>query len=224
MNQLTAEVARMGGSRPRSLMPSTASPRRDAGALGRAEAKSATRPDAGAPRHIEKKAIRRSPCSASPASDLTLSAMKLAVDLERTGDLPRTRRGASIPGRGDPPRTHERMGCLVSLCLRDVLDACSASEGDPRHRRSAPTTVDEHYNSLFRERLSTYDGRAWRTITVRHPPAVHGQEPRAQRPRISFKTIHYEITGELMGGIASLTPPRRRRRHGADRRALTRRP
>ena len=54
--------------------------------------------------------------------------MKLAVDLERTGDLAKNiaKRGL-ILAEGEPmqplTRSIERMGKLVSMRLRDVLDA-----------------------------------------------------------------------------------------------------
>ncbi|HAV49197.1 MAG TPA: phosphate transport system regulatory protein PhoU, partial [Brevundimonas sp.] len=70
---------------------------------------------------IEKKAIRLIALRQPVASDLrkTLSAMKLAVDLERTGDLARNiSKRALILADGEPmlplTRSIERMGKLVS--------------------------------------------------------------------------------------------------------------
>ncbi|MDP2763453.1 MAG: phosphate signaling complex protein PhoU, partial [Brevundimonas sp.] len=143
------------------------------------------------------------------ASDLrrTLAAMKLAVDLERTGDLAKNiaKRGL-ILAEGEPmqplTRSIERMGKLVSMRLRDVLDAYAASEIDRAIAVwNTDDEVDEHYNALFRE-LLTYMMGDPRTITA----GTHLLFMAKNLERIGdhatniAETIYYEITGQEFTG------------------------
>ena len=72
-----------------------------------------------------------------------------------------------------------------------MLDAYAAAEIDRAIAVwNADDEVDEHYNALFRE-LLTYMMGDPRTITRLHPPAVHGQEPGAdRRPRHQHRRDH----------------------------------
>ena len=99
-------------------------------------------------------------------------------------------------------RSIERMGRLVSMRLRDVLDAYTASEVD---RALAvwhtDDEVDEHYNALFRE-LLTYMMGDPRTIGA----CTHLLFMAKNLERIGdhatniAETVHYEITGDdIMG-------------------------
>jgi phosphate transport system protein len=133
--------------------------------------------------------------------------MKLAVDLERTGDLAKNiaKRGL-ILAEGEPmqplTRSIERMGKLVSMRLRDVLDAYAAAEIDRAIAVwNTDDEVDEHYNALFRE-LLTYMMGDPRTITA----GTHLLFMAKNLERIGdhatniAETIYYEITGqEFMG-------------------------
>ena len=175
LNQLTAEVARMGGLAEAQVADSVDSVARRDVALARAVVDRDGRLDA-MHRDIERKAIRLIALRQPVASDLrrTLAAMKLAVDLERTGDLAKNiaKRGLVL-AEGEPlrplTRSIERMGKLVSMRLRDVLDAYAAAEIDRAIAVwSTDDEVDEHYNSLFRE-LLTYMMGDPRTIT----PCAH---------------------------------------------------
>jgi phosphate transport system protein len=177
-------------------------------ALARAVVDRDTRLDA-MHRDIERKAIRLIALRQPVASDLrrTLAAMKLAVDLERTGDLAKNiaKRGL-ILAEGEPmqplTRSIERMGKLVSMRLRDVLDAYAAAEIDRAIAVwNTDDEVDEHYNALFRE-LLTYMMGDPRTITA----GTHLLFMAKNLERIGdhatniAETIYYEITGQEFTG------------------------
>ena len=208
LDQLTAEVARMGGLAEAQVAHAIESVARRDVALGRAVIERDHKLDA-LHREIEKKAIRLIALRQPVAIDLrrTLSAMKLAVDLERTGDL-----GKNIAKRGlvlaesEPmqplTRSIERMGKLVSMRLRDVLDAYAASEIDRAVAVwNTDDEVDEHYNSLFRE-LLTYMMGDPRTISA----CTHLLFMAKNLERIGdhatniAETIYYEVTGQEFSG------------------------
>ena len=208
LNQLTAEVARMGGLAEAQVADAVESVARRDIALARAVVERDLKLDA-LHRDIEKKAIRLIALRQPVASDLrkTLAAMKLSVDLERTGDLAKNiaKRGL-ILAEGDPmpplTRSIERMGKLVSMRLRDVLDAYTASEIDRAMAVwASDDEVDEHYNALFRE-LLTYMMGDPRTITA----GTHLLFMAKNLERIGdhatniAETIYYEITGQEFTG------------------------
>ena len=204
LNQLTAEVARMGGLAEAQVADAVDSVARRDIALARAVVDRDARLDA-MHRDIERKAIRLIALRQPVASDLrrTLASMKLAVDLERTGDLAKNiaKRGL-ILAEGEPmqllTRSIERMGKLVSMRLRDVLDAYAAAEIDRAIAVwNTDDEVDEHYNALFRE-LLTYMMGDPRTITA----GTHLLFMAKNLERIGdhatniAETIYYEITGQ----------------------------
>ncbi|KRA26869.1 phosphate signaling complex protein PhoU [Brevundimonas sp. Root608] len=208
LNQLTAEVARMGGLAEAQVADAVDSVARRDIALARAVVDRDARLDA-MHRDIERKAIRLIALRQPVASDLrrTLASMKLAVDLERTGDLAKNiaKRGL-ILAEGDPmpplTRSIERMGKLVSMRLRDVLDAYAAAEVDRAVAVwNTDDEVDEHYNALFRE-LLTYMMGDPRTITA----GTHLLFMAKNLERIGdhatniAETIYYEITGQEFTG------------------------
>jgi len=204
LNQLTAEVARMGGLAEAQVADAVDSVARRDIALARAVVDRDTRLDA-MHRDIERKAIRLIALRQPVASDLrrTLASMKLAVDLERTGDLAKNiaKRGLILAeGEPMPPLTRsiERMGKLVSMRLRDVLDAYAAAEIDRAIAVwNTDDEVDEHYNALFRE-LLTYMMGDPRTITA----GTHLLFMAKNLERIGdhatniAEIIHFELTGE----------------------------
>jgi len=215
LNQLTAIVARMGGLAEAQVADAIESVARRDVALARAVVERDARLDT-LHSDIEKKAIRLIALRQPVASDLrkTLSAMKLAVDLERTGDLARNiSKRALILADGEPmlplTRSIERMGKLVSMRLRDVLDAYTASDVDRAMGVwTSDDEVDEHYNSLFRE-LLTYMMGDPRTITA----CTHLLFMAKNLERIGdhatniAETIHYEITGgDMIGERPRWTP------------------
>ncbi|WP_339915105.1 phosphate signaling complex protein PhoU [uncultured Brevundimonas sp.] len=215
LNQLTAEVARMGGLAEAQVADAVDSVARRDVALGRAVVERDARLDA-MHRDIEKKAIRLIALRQPVASDLrkTLSAMKLAVDLERTGDLARNiaKRGLVL-AEGEPmqplTRSIERMGKLVSTRMRDVLDAYTAGEVDRALAVwSTDDEVDEHYNALFRE-LLTYMMGDPRTIgACTHLLFIAKNLERIGDHATNIaESIHYEITGEeIVGDRPRWTP------------------
>ena len=172
LNQITAEIARMGGLAEAQVADAIDSVARRDIALARAVVERDLKLDA-LHRDIEKKAIRLIALRQPVASDLrrTLGAMKIATDLERTGDLAKNiAKRALILAEAQPmqplTRSIERMGRLVSTRLRDVLDAYTASELDRAVAVwQTDDEVDEHYNALFRE-LLTYMMGDPRTITA----------------------------------------------------------
>lgn len=208
LNQLTAEVVRMGGLAEAQVADAIESVARRDVALARAVVERDARLDA-LHRDIEKKAIRLIALRQPVASDLrrTLGSMKLATDLERTGDLAKNiAKRALILADAEPmqplTRSIERMGRLVSNRLRDVLDAYTASEIEPALSVwQTDDEVDEHYNALFRE-LLTYMMGDPRTITA----CTHLLFMAKNLERIGdhatniAETVHYEITGEEMLG------------------------
>jgi phosphate transport system protein len=208
LNQLTAEVARMGGLAEAQVADAVESVARRDIALAHAVVGRDVKLDI-MHRDIEKKAIRLIALRQPVASDLrkVLSAMKLSVDLERTGDLAKNiaKRALSL-AETEPmqplTRSIERMGRLVSLRLRDVLDAYTASEIDRALSVwQSDDEVDEHYNALFRE-LLTYMMGDPRTISA----CTHLLFMAKNLERIGdhatniAETIHYEITGDDMVG------------------------
>ena len=215
LNQLTAEVARMGGLAEAQVADAVDSVARRDIALARAVVDRDTRLDA-MHRDIERKAIRLIALRQPVASDLrrTLASMKLAVDLERTGDLAKNiaKRGLILAeGEPMPPLTRsiERMGKLVSMRLRDVLDAYAAAEIDRAIAVwNTDDEVDEHYNALFRE-LLTYMMGDPRTITA----GTHLLFMAKNLERIGdhatniAETIYYEITGQEFMGERPLWNP-----------------
>ena len=208
LNQLTAEVVRMGGLAEAQVADAIESVARRDVALARAVVDRDARLDA-LHRDIEKKSIRLIALRQPVASDLrrALGAMKLASDLERTGDLAKNiAKRALILAEGEPmqplTRSIERMGRLVSTRLRDVLDAYTASEIERALSVwSTDDEVDEHYNALFRE-LLTYMMGDPRTITA----CTHLLFMAKNLERIGdhatniAETVYYEITGEEMLG------------------------
>jgi len=208
LNALTAEVARMGGQAEAQINDAVASVVRRDVALARQVIERDAKLDA-MHNEIDRKAIRMIALRQPMASDLrkSLAAMKLALDLERTGDLAKNiaKRGLSL-AETEPmaplTRSIERMGRLVSQRLKQVLDAYTT--GDVKQAVAVWSTddeVDEHYNALFRELLTYMMGDA-RTITA----CTHLLFMAKNLERIGdhatniAETIHYEMTGEELTG------------------------
>jgi phosphate transport system protein len=136
-----------------------------------------------------------------------VAALKIAMNLERCGDLARNIAKRSLVLSESEPltpltRSIERMGRLVAGRLKEVLDAYTAGELDKATAVWArDEEVDEHYNSLFRE-LLTYMMGDPRTIT----PGAHLLFIAKNLERIGdhatniAEIIHFEITGDDMPG------------------------
>jgi phosphate transport system protein len=204
LNQLAAEVVRMGGLAEAQVGDSIqAFARRDvplAQALISRDVKLDTMEA-----DIERAAIRMIALRQPMANDLrrTMSAMKIAMNLERCGDLAknigkRTLILAEAEPAGPVTRSIERMGRLVASRLKEVIDAYTASEVE----RAVSvwvrdTEVDEHYESLFRE-LLTYMMGDPRTITAgAHLLFVAKNLERIGDHATNIaEIVHFEITGQ----------------------------
>ena len=208
LNALAAEVARMGGQTEAQITDAIASVARRDVALARQVIERDARLDA-MHHEIDRKAIRLMALRQPMASDLrkTLAAMKIALDLERSGDLAKNiaKRGLSL-AESEPmaplTRSIERMGRLVNIRLKQVLDAYTSGEVDQAVAVwTSDDEVDEHYNALFRELLTYMMGDA-RTITA----CTHLLFMAKNLERIGdhatniAETIYYETTGEELTG------------------------
>jgi phosphate transport system protein len=204
LNQLQAEVSRMGGLAEAQVHDSiTAFARRDV-ALAQSVAGRDEKLDV-YEAEIERASIRMIALRQPMANDLrrAVAAMKIAMNLERCGDLAkniakRTLILAESEPAGPVTRSIERMGKLVAGRLKDVLDAYATNEVDRAvavwHR---DTEVDEHYDSLFRE-LLTYMMGDPRTITAgAHLLFVAKNLERIGDHATNIaEIVHYEITGD----------------------------
>jgi phosphate transport system protein len=158
---------------------------------------------------IERKAIEliatRQPTGR--ALRRTVAALKIAMNLERCGDLARNiAKRSLVLSEGEPltplTRSIERMGRLVASRLKEVLDAYTAGELEKAAGVWArDQEVDEHYNSLFRE-LLTYMMGDPRTITSgAHLLFIAKNLERIGDHATNLaEIIHFEITGEDMLG------------------------
>jgi phosphate transport system protein len=161
LNSLAAEVARMGGLAEAEVADALiAVVRRDVALAGSVVARDEQLDEMEA--DIEKKVIRMIALRQPMASDLrrTVSAMKIANNLERTGDLAKNiAKRALVIAESEPmtplTRSIERMGRLVIQRLKEVLDAYTSGQVDRATAVWArDKEVDEHYNALFRELLT----------------------------------------------------------------------
>ena len=217
LTQLKAEVTRMGGLVEAQVSDSVECvARRDVGLaqliVGRDVKIDELQKD------IERKAIRMIDLRQPVAQDLrrTIAALKMAWNLERTGDQAKNiAKRALVLAEAEPltplTRAIERMGKLVVAHLKEALDAYTNSELDRGLAIwSADEDVDEHYNSLFRE-LLTYMMSDPRTIS----PCAHLLFIGKNLERIGdhatniAEILHYEMTGQDIHGD-------RPRRNGAD--------
>jgi len=206
LNTLTAECARMGGLTEAQVADGLeAVIRRDQAlaeqVISRDERLDVLQAD------IERKAIKLIALRQPMANDLrrTVAAMKIAMNLERVGDLAKNIAKRTLVLNESEPmmplsRSIERMGRLVAGRLKDVLDAYTGSDLDRAILVwSRDDEVDEHYNSLFRE-LLTYMMGDPRTITAcAHLLFVAKNLERIGDHATNIaEIIHYEITGEEM--------------------------
>ncbi len=210
LNALTAECARMAGLTEAQVGDSIdAVVKRDRilaeAIVGRDERLDVLEAD------IERKAIRLIALRQPMANDLrkTVAAMKIAMNLERCGDLAKNIAKRTLVLTESEPmspltRSIERMGKLVLGRLKDVLDAYTASDLDRALGVwSRDVEVDEHYNSLFRE-LLTYMMADPRTITAcAHMLFVAKNLERIGDHATNIaEIVHYEITGAETIGTA----------------------
>src|SRR3984957_19314036 len=205
---LVAEVARLGGLAEAQIADCLdAITRRDV-ALAHAVVARDPKLDA-LQADIERRAIELIATRQPVGRELrrTVAAFKIAMNLERCGDLARNiAKRSLILSESEPltplTRSIERLGRLVAGRLKEGLDAYTASELEKAAGVWArDEEVDEHYNSLFRE-LLTYMMGDPRTIA----PGAHLLFVAKNLERIGdhatniAEIIHFEITGEDMIG------------------------
>jgi phosphate transport system protein len=159
-------------------------------------------------REVEEKAVltiaRRQPL----AQDLRelISAIRLASDIERVGDLAKNiaKRAVAIAGQFQPPHRAvvglEHISRLVQAQLKDVLDAYAATnEQKALEVWKRDDEIDALYTSLFRE-LLTYMMEDPRNITF----CTHLLFCAKNIERIGdhttniAETIHYLVTGDSL--------------------------
>lgn len=159
LDQLADELARMGGLVETQLETAVgAVVRRDVGVVPQVRARekqvNALRDE------IEKRVLRLFALRQPMATDLrmTISALKVATDLERCGDLAKNiayRAGDLVEFAPlSLLRQVEALGAIVTKQLREVLDALSSGDVEPAIRVwRADDEVDERYNALIRDML-----------------------------------------------------------------------
>ena len=154
----------------------------------------------------EKKILRLLALRQPLARDLrqTISALKIAAELERIGDLAKNiAKRAKVLDTIEPIAALKgvaRMGKLVTAQLKRVLDAYSALEADAANKVwTRDEEVDEHYQSLFRE-VVTYMIEDPRTISA----CAHLLFVAKNLERIGdhctniAEEIHFLVTGETL--------------------------
>ncbi len=206
LDQLTAEVVRMGGLAESAIADCVdAVARRDVAVaedvIGRDHRLDLMHQD------IERRAVRLMALRQPMAVDLrhTLAALKIAAELERTGDLAKNiAKRALVLAEAEPlgplTRSIERMGKLVLARFKEVLDAYTSREiARALAVRETDNEVDGHYNALFRE-LLTYMMGDPRTITAcAHLLFVAKNLERIGDHATNIaEIVHFEITGEHM--------------------------
>src|SRR5436190_14403264 len=144
-----------------------------------------------------------------------ISTLKLAMNLERCGDLARNiAKRSLVLSAGEPvlPLTGaiERMGRLVSARLREVLDAYAAGDMEPAisvWRRDGE--IDEHYESLFRELLSLMANDSGHVAAGAHLLFIAKNLERIGDHATNIAEIlHFQMTGEeLMGERPKVSLP-----------------
>jgi phosphate transport system protein len=206
VSHLGAEIARLGGLAEAQVADAVESVARRDVALAQAVVQRDAKLDA-LQRDIERNVIRMIAERQLSPEDLrkAVAAMKMALSLERTGDLAKNiaRRGLVLSA-AEPivplTRSIERMGKVVAGRLKEVLDAYTALELDRAlDVWSRDNEVDEHYNSLFRE-LLTYMMSDPRTIgSCTHLLFMAKNLERIGDHATNLAEIfHYEITGKDM--------------------------
>ncbi len=217
LTQLKAEVTRMGGMVESQVEDAVECVARRDVALAQAIVGRDAKIDE-LQRDIERKAIRMIALRQPVAQDLrrTVAALKMAWNLERTGDQAKSiAKRALLLAESEPltplTRAVERMGKLVIAQLKEALDAYTNVELERGLAIwNSDEDVDEHYNSLFRE-LLTYMMSDPRTIgSCAHLLFIGKNLERIGDHATNIAEIlHYEVTGEDIHGD-------RPRGHGAE--------
>lgn len=208
LRHLTAEVIRMGGLAEAQVVDAVdAVVRRDV-PLAQALIIRDLRLDS-LQSEVERRALALIGTHRPGETDLrqAISTLKLAMNLERCGDLARNiAKRSLVLSAGEPllPVTGaiERMGRLVSARLREVLDAYAAGDVEPAldvWRRDGE--VDEHYESLFRELLAMMAALPGSVAAGAHLLFVAKNLERIGDHATNIAEIlHFQMTGEELTG------------------------
>jgi phosphate transport system protein len=206
LDAITAELARMGGLAEAEVADAIRSIADRELTLAAAVIERDARLDA-MEADIQQKAIKLIALRQPVADDLrrTVAAIKISGDLERCGDLAKNiAKRALVIAESEPltPVTSsiERMGELVALRLKEVLDALATREVERAiNVWMLDHEIDEHYDAIFRE-LLTYMMGDPRTITAcAHLLFVAKNLERIGDHATNIaETLHYEITGAPM--------------------------
>jgi phosphate transport system protein len=208
LRQLVAEVIRMGGLAEAQVVDAVdAVVRRDV-PLAQALIIRDLRLDT-MQSEVERRAVALIARHSPGEADLrrAISTLKLAMNLERCGDLARNiAKRSLVLSAGEPllPLTGaiERMGRLVSARLREVLDAYAAGDVEPAldvWRRDGE--VDEHYESLFRELLALMTSQPDQVAAGAHLLFVAKNLERIGDHATNIAEIlHFQMTGEELTG------------------------
>ncbi|HEX7887526.1 MAG TPA: phosphate signaling complex protein PhoU [Phenylobacterium sp.] len=208
LRQLVAEVIRMGGLAEAQVVDAVdAVVRRDV-PLAQALIVRDLRLDT-LQREVERRALDLIATHQPGHADLrrAISTLKLAMNLERCGDLARNiAKRSLVLSAGEPllPLTGaiERMGRLVSARLREVLDAYAAGDVEPAldvWRRDGE--IDEHYESLFRELLSLMTNHPGSVAAGAHLLFIAKNLERIGDHATNIAEIlHFQMTGEELIG------------------------
>ncbi|WP_337189194.1 phosphate signaling complex protein PhoU [Phenylobacterium sp.] len=208
LRQLVAEVIRMGGLAEAQVVDAVdAVVRRDV-PLAQALIVRDLRLDT-LQSEVERRALALIATHQPGEADLrrAISTLKLAMNLERCGDLARNiAKRSLVLSAGEPllPLTGaiERMGRLVSARLRAVLDAYAVGDVEPAldvWRRDGE--VDEHYESLFRELLAYMATRSDSVAAGAHLLFVAKNLERIGDHATNIAEIlHFQMTGEELTG------------------------
>ena len=216
LRQLVAEVIRMGGLAEAQVVDAVdAVVRRDV-PLAQALIIRDLRLDT-MQSDVERRAVALIARYSPDEADLrrAISTLKLAMNLERCGDLARNiAKRSLVLSAGEPllPLTGaiERMGRLVAARLREVLDAYAAGDVEPAldvWRRDGE--VDEHYESLFRELLALMTSRPNQVAAGAHLLFVAKNLERIGDHATNIAEIlHFQMTGqELIGERPKVSLP-----------------
>lgn len=136
-----------------------------------------------------------------------ISTFKLAMNLERCGDLARNiAKRSLVLSCGEPvlPLTGaiERLGRLVASRLREVLDAYASGDMEPAlsvWRRDGE--VDEYYESLFRELLGLMASSPGSVSAGAHLLFIAKNLERIGDHATNIAEIlHFQVTGQELHG------------------------
>ena len=216
LRQLVAEVIRMGGLAEAQVVDAVdAVVRRDV-PLAQALIVRDLRLDT-LQSEVERRALDLIATHQPGHTDLrrAISTLKLAMNLERCGDLARNIAKRSLVLSASEPLLPltgaiERMGRLVSARLREVLDAYAAGDVEPAldvWRRDGE--VDEHYESLFRELLSLMTNHPGSVAAGAHLLFIAKNLERIGDHATNIAEIlHFQMTGqELIGERPKVSLP-----------------